>query len=493
MPGGSRRRGAYHGIFVYSDERIVASMGTYCTKERSARDTRRGGFTLIELMVYIGIVGIIVIVAGQAFSNSTKMRVRTQSMLKASEVAENVALILKDDVAQMGAKSAKETGAVAGGDFGDAFSDVYADVYMDPDNATETSKDSSSFTITDLNGFDSLAIRRLRYDASGHYAGVEQVSWFVKNGTLWRNCKVLQKKADLPEGDPCSDGAASVPTDMEVATGVTEFSVVPSKPGAVGDEIQVFPNTGETEFRLVPRTDEKFMSVSVVNGSGQIAHGGTSQTLTGFFSNYNSSAEAIVSEDNRKANELIAIRNLTTTETSWKSLCQNYGKLTLNAGEEYEISFEVPYPGTTKDNSMMFVPGVDHMSVGIRSYETGDVPKVDGVSQVDDFLFFPPLDAGGGGKRSMRFSVPSTVENVCVAFTFACYSPLVSQGMVTISNLKVVKVPGATYDFSGFDAESHKNDKQNIKAFQLNLKVERNGESGNVTLVIPTPSNGPSD
>ena len=51
----------------------------------------KAGFTLVELLVYIAIVGIVVIVAGQAFSNSTKMRVRTQSMLKASEVAENVA------------------------------------------------------------------------------------------------------------------------------------------------------------------------------------------------------------------------------------------------------------------------------------------------------------------------------------------------------------------------------------------------------------------
>ena len=42
--------------------------------------SRKSGFTLMELLVYIAIVGIVVIVAGQAFSNSTKMRVRTQSM-----------------------------------------------------------------------------------------------------------------------------------------------------------------------------------------------------------------------------------------------------------------------------------------------------------------------------------------------------------------------------------------------------------------------------
>ena len=65
----------------------------------ASRQPRREGFTLIELMVYIAIVGIVVIVAGQAYSNSTKMRVRTQSMIKASEVAENVATLFKQDVA----------------------------------------------------------------------------------------------------------------------------------------------------------------------------------------------------------------------------------------------------------------------------------------------------------------------------------------------------------------------------------------------------------
>ena len=63
-------------VFVYT-ERTVDGMGKITTDKRA-------GFTLMELMVYIAIVGIVVIVAGQAFSNSTKMRVRTQSMLKAS-------------------------------------------------------------------------------------------------------------------------------------------------------------------------------------------------------------------------------------------------------------------------------------------------------------------------------------------------------------------------------------------------------------------------
>ncbi|MBR2075781.1 MAG: type II secretion system protein, partial [Fibrobacter sp.] len=43
------------------------------------------GFTLMELVVYMAIMGIIVLVAGQAFSNSTKFRVRTQNMIRATQ------------------------------------------------------------------------------------------------------------------------------------------------------------------------------------------------------------------------------------------------------------------------------------------------------------------------------------------------------------------------------------------------------------------------
>jgi hypothetical protein len=144
----------------------------------------------------------------------------------------------------------------------------------------------------------------------------------------------------------------------------------------------------------------------------------------------------------------------------------------------------------------MFVPGVDYMSVGFRDKETGDLPKVNDVVQVNNFTFFPPMGLKGEGSgpgRSMRFSVAKKVENACLAFTFACYSPLVSQGKVSITNLKLTKIPSANYSFEAYDFESHKHDKQNVKAFLLKLDVKRNGESGHVDVVVSAPSNGPHD
>ena len=98
----------------------------------------------MELLVYMAIVGIVVVIAGEAFSHSTNFRIRTDNMIKATQEAENVAMLIKEDFSQMGAKSSLE-GIVEGGN--DQFSEVKKLVYMDPDNATVDSRDSSSFTM----------------------------------------------------------------------------------------------------------------------------------------------------------------------------------------------------------------------------------------------------------------------------------------------------------------------------------------------------------
>ena len=93
----------------------------------------------------------------------------------------------------------------------------------------------------------------------------------------------------------------------------------------------------------------------------------------------------------------------------------------------------------------------------------------------------------------MRFSVPDTMKNVCLAFTFACYSPLVSQGKISFTRVKVSKIPSANYTFEEYDFEAHKNDKQNVKAFLLKLDVKNGGESGHAEAVVLASSNGPRD
>ena len=137
-------------------------------KRHCERDAtiHKQGFTLMELLIYMAIVGIVVVVAGQAFSNSTKFRVRTDNMIRATQEAENVGMLFKTDAEQLGTKNAKESGAAGGGSsLGDNFGIVHENVYMDPAN-----NDYSSFLVSSEGAYSDFTFRRLRYDANGYSA-----------------------------------------------------------------------------------------------------------------------------------------------------------------------------------------------------------------------------------------------------------------------------------------------------------------------------------
>ena len=461
----------------------------------------RNGFTLMELLVYMMIVGIIVIVAGQAFSNSTKFRVRTQNMLKATQEAENIATLFKTDVSQMGAKSSKEGTAANGDDNFVLYTDCAAGavncLYMDPNNSTDNDKDSSSYSITGVEGYadyDKLTIRRVRYDEQGHYQALEQVEWTVDgaNKTLKRSCKLLRKAATFTyaaQTDPCSDVGGNA-TPVEMATGVEKFKVYPGIPtirstaAADYQNEQLFPAGSIKDFKLLDRGDAS----PVVELTESPGEGGESVTITGFAANRkdaNGKTNNVIDETGVKKNEVYVAPKEDDADT-WNSHCQQF---TLEPGIEYEISFSMTY-GSSSNNMLLFVAGRDHMAVGFR--------KTDGTKpdEIEDFLFYPPTNEESQGKRVMRFTVPQQVANVCMAFTFAIYSPTAATGSVTISGLKFRRVAGATYTFDKNESINTK-DKKNVKALKMELQIGRGGkdskkgETGEATIVVPTPSNGP--
>jgi len=440
----------------------------------SASEGSRNGFTLMELMVYMAILGIIVIVAGRAFSDSTKFRVRTQNILKATQEAENVATLFKSDVIQMGAKSSLEVKGT-GGD----------DQFIEAEKAAKVhwaDDDASSYNLTPgaEGGADALEFKRFRYDGQGKFVSVEQVRWFVENEILKRSCKTIDGTAD---DDVCPSGE---PTVVEIASDVKEFQVWPATPGMMAgddDDNQKFPpcaggNCGE-EFRMVPRSgDENFMGLKVT--LDQSAH--KMVTLSGFSSNYLMNEDK-VDEAGVLVNQVFATGNA-DYGNSWKSACtaENFN---LEAETEYEISFEVS-DGGDADKMRMFVPGRDHMAVGFRYAKDGSKP-----GEIDDFLFYPPADMKGYGARKMRFSVPKTIEGVCLAFTFASYSPVAANGQVVISDLTLKKLDTSNYQFS--EKNFSKENKERVKAFRMKLRIARAGETGDVDIVVPTPSNGVAD
>lgn len=429
---------------------------------------KKAGFTLMELMVYIALLGGIVLIAGQAFSDSTRMRVRTQSMLQGNQIAGNLSILLKEDIAQMGAKSTKESNADR-----DSFY-INSLVFMDTSQAVN---DLSSYSITKNDGgtdLDKLTMRRLRYDDDGHYEAVEEVSWFVDNGTLKRSCTIIDSVAGKSR-DECPPGE---PTVVTIAEGINKFEVIAAEPGAKSDSSRIFPSvdTNETAFRLVPRYGADNLAYFTIDPDT----GGSVVTLSGFASNYNFSIqEPNLSGKNSNQAFLADSNNLTG---NWAELCH---KITLDSNAEYELSFFMPF---TNDGSRLFCPGRDYMAVGFRT------ANIDALTPIglNDYVFYPPTNSGASErKRKFRFRSGKTIQNVCVAFTFASYSPIVSTGKIKFSKMELKKVESANYKFTGNNIDTK--EKKNVKAMKLNISVGVNNENSILSLIIPVPSNGITD
>lgn len=470
----------------------------------------KAGFTLMELLVYMAIVGIIVVVAGEAFSNSTKFRVRTDNMVRATQEAENVGMLLREDVAQMGAKSSMDANVA---DANDLFNTSHiSEVYMDPANAVSDNKDSSSFKLVYSSAaatakLDSLVLRRMRYNDDGVFQAVEEVSWFLDvvggDTVLKRQCVIISKASTTVDDAPCApqgtNGTGMDSYAVLMATGVSDFRVLPGLPlirsNAASLEYQkeqIFPPGDGDQFKFFSRYAEgNFTQIDVSSG-------GTFVTLSGFHTNYNMATGAILESD-KTSQQVIALANTDEVSDSWSALCSNEGNnFTFYPHEEYEVSFKIPYTQTANDGSpakmQMFVPGRDHMQVGFINL-AGQKP-----AGMSDFMFYPPTATDANNiDRTMRFTVPDTVKKVCLAFTFAIYSPVVAGGKLTISNLRLKRIPTSNYKFDETVHNVPIKDKKNVKALRLILAVKRgvknggSGETGNVDIVIPIPSNGPRD
>lgn len=422
----------------------------------------KNGFTLVELLVYMAIVGIVVIIAGQAFGDSTKVRIRTQNMIKANKVAEDVGVIFRDDLAQMGAKMSKN------------LKDELVlsnDVYMNKDAGDLSSFNSiANQAGTDL---DRIDFRRLAFNGE-RVLRVEEISWFVRGKKLFRACRTISGTADDVHC-PAKQNA-----EVEIADGVEAFVVTPARPGISGGNLTLFPvNAAVPGFRLISVTGND----DIVPLSADPASGATIVNLSGFTTNYNEDEHAEPS----KFFHQVVVKGMGEVGDDWTS-CK---KFNFKKDSTYEISFTMPY---NEDASRMFQPSKDHFSLGIRQIEGKHMLLID---DVPDFYFAPPVSSDGIGSRKMRFSTHiKDFKDVCLAFTFANYSPSVSSGTVSIGNLKVQKIADENYSFSNtfrlndFTNEATYTDKANIRAFRMRFVVKKNGEEGETIITVPVPSNG---
>lgn len=430
--------------------------------------SRKAGFTLVELLVYMAILGVVVLVAGQALTDSTKFRIRTQNMLVSSQNAESVANLLKDDIAQMGAKE-YETDKYSGNFV------VVRNVFMHPDDADASQIDMSSYFLQKGSGeYDSLYFRRIRYDDDGKYVGLEEVSWYVHDGKLYRRCKRMESASGAVDDESCPSENGM---EVMIVDDVSRFKVLPAKPNLLESSTGkvLFPPPSEKNpnaFRLVSRYDgSKILRLNV-----DPELGGDIVKVTGFVSNYDVESESY--SITNKINQLYAAQANGLSGT-WSELCT---EMTFTPGAEYEVSFKMPILAST-DYSQSIVPGRDHLSVGLRT-KSGEK-----ISRLDDFMFSIPNDETSANvARTFRFSVTNEVK-ACLAFTFVIFSPLAEQGSMNISNLSVKKVQDVNYVFDETYTPEIA-DKKNIRAFYVDLRVNKHGEQGGSTYVFATPSNG---
>ena len=430
--------------------------------------SRKAGFTLIELLVYMAILGVVVLVAGQALTDSTRFRVRTQNMLASNQNAENVASLLKDDIAQMGAKE-YETDKYSGN-----FT-LVKNVFMHPEDDDASLVDMSSYFLQKGAGeFDSLYFRRIRYDDDGKYVGLEVVSWYVRGGVLYRRCKRLESAAGAADDASCpADGNVEV----AIAEDLSRFKVVPAKPKLLesSENKVLFPpvaSSSSSAFRMLSRYD----GTKILRLNLDPETGGDIVKISGFVSNYDAESESYSTVN--KMNQIYAAQANGHTGT-WAELCS---EMTFTPDAEYEISFKLPILAST-DYSQSIVPGRDHLSVGLRTTSGEKIPYL------NDFLFAPPNDETSAAvARTFRFSVKKE-EKACLAFTFVFFSPQAEQGTLNISNLTVKKVQDINYEFdASYTPEIA--DKKNVRAFYVDLRINKHGEQGGSTYVFATPSNG---
>lgn len=425
------------------------------------------GFTLMELMVYIAIVGIVVLVAGQAFTDSSKFRVRSQNMIKASEQANNLATIIREDVEQMGAKSwAAEEDSIVVLDAEDAET-----VYMSYD-AESDDNDLSSFRLAQNgNSTDTLVFRRIHYDSVGQYASTEEVTWYLSDSTLYRKCEAIAEDGTGAASE-CPEGGLTV----KMADHVASFYVIPSKPSVSCDsdtdcDARLFPNSNDTtnhDFNLYSRYDDDFVKLTVTNGS-------SSTQISGFTPNYDFDEEEIL-EDGRIASQLYVGEN-NSSGSDWSNDCFQFD---LDTNKLYQVSFKISY------SEGILVPGRDHISVGFRTNQG------DAVEGLNDLIVYSALDESGNGDglRVLRFAPRKPASNVCLALTFACYSPNAASTMLLIGSMSVDVVGSSNYVFDETWNNPGTSDKALVRAFRIKLSINQRGETGESVLVAPTPSNG---
>lgn len=428
------------------------------TGNSATRLSHKRGFTLMELMVYCGLIGIIVMVAGQAYSDSVKFRVRSEAMVKSSSEANAAATLLQEDLSQMGAKASFEDG--------NAYKYNDAALNDATPGADGSASDRASYTLTKNYGgsaMDSISFKRVVYDDEGKADFVQRIAWVAKDKKLYRECETVEIISDKAAPADCKD--EENPEQVLIASNVTAFALRPGKRlqdgascSATNENKGCFKSGATFTLASIDKYGTTRLSVKDDN------------TISGFYNNYGTPTQIY--------SQLYFLKN-TVTNPVW-SECTVF---TFEPQITYAVSFNMYAPSDVGSVNYMrnFQAEQDHIGVGFRG---ADGKTIEGVG--DDFLVYPSQqDETDDGYRYFEFSFKNEVK-ACLTFTFAFYSLHAAEGYLTLSNIGIFPRDEASYNFTdpGTDKDQH-------KAFKLDsLKIDYRGEVTKIERLIPTPNNG---
>lgn len=426
------------------------------------------GFTLIELLVYMAIMSFIIVVAGRVFSDSTSMRVRSQNMVKNTEEVGRISNLINEDISQMGTKA-----------YGTSSASSYqvivnGKVYM------ETPTDSSSYALYKKANGDSLVFRKMAFNQNGSYAGVREISWYLKEGNIYRSCKTI----DGAEDSECPKN--SVPKKVLMGGNITKLEFFPSKPG-------VHPGSSSSDapdILFTSNVDSEFgFAQQPSNGDAvelTISEAGSNTLLVRGFPAQNSSSS--------KRHATLCLAEAGT--------CKEFK---FYKGETYAIEFEMPFfRGEQGDSiSSQFLPGEDHLTVGLRKSDYNTLPDAP-----PDVLIYPPQSFQENLLRHIEIT-PKNDISASIALTFAFYSPKAYMGSLRFKDFKIFRKSDEAFHFPKGDYGADKiegtapvniseknKQKKNAKAFEMILELEHKGEKAGTYakdgkgMVILTPNNG---
>lgn len=413
----------------------------------------KSGFTLMELLVYCGLIGIIVVIAGQAFSDSTKFRIRSENMIKSASMTSGLSVILSEDLSQMGSKT----------DLGENTYHFYVQAYNDP------ASDSSSYFLN--NTRDSIAFKKVVNGSDGKALFLQQISWYLKRDSVFRKCKTLAKLTDQEPSGECPmavDGSDVHPVLMANKVEELTFS-----PGRRLQDASSCPSTDFDEGCFKLGSVYSFASRSSSWSSSGITpvvlenKDNASVVIKGFYSNYDATS-------NRYSQ--VYLLNGSVDNPDWTS-CSEF---TFKPNVTYGISFSLQVQSDVTNVNYMrnFMAEYDHISVGFRTKEG------EPIEGVDDHMVYP-AQGDVDVDRYVEYSFPREVTGACLTFTFALYSKYAADGSLEISGLSVFPRDVSGYDFvaPGTNAREH-------KAFKYKLVMNVGGETSSIEKFVPTPNNG---